>query len=183
MRFQRFVAMAMIFALSFSMVACGPSKEMKALQAQYSALQQAPVMPAYSYTVTKPFLVMGKLVSTPQELANALATRPAMVVVVVRKSEAYSDMMAEADMQRVGYKLLGKKSKGKDIEMTFQADSSAMEAAQNQRQQQLQSLQAQMNQQQMADSQANQTYATVGIAAGTILVGVLGSVLATAASR
>lgn len=175
---KRIIALAMVVSFSFSMVACGPSKEYKALQAQYAALQQAPVTPVYQYQVTKPFILMGALVSNPQELANALQARPAMVTCVVQSGEQYADMMCEADMTRVGYQLMGKSKKKGRMELVFKDNSSAgLQAAQAQRQQQLQALQSQMNQQQMADSQANQTYATVGITAGTLAVGIIGSIL------
>lgn len=176
---KRIIALAMVVIFSLSMVACGPSKEYRNLQAQYAALQQTPVTPVYQYQVSKPFILMGKLISTPQELGNALATRPAMVTAVVQNAVAYSDLMCEADLDRAGYKLIGKTKKGKTTELVFQDNSSVgLQAAQTMRQQQLQSLQAQMNQQQMADSQANQTWVAVGIPLLTIGIGVAASLAA-----
>lgn len=176
---KRIIALAMVCVLSISMVACGPSKEMKALQAQYAQLQQAPLVPNYMYAVTKPFVLMGKLISTPQELGNALATRPAMVTCVVQNNVAYSDMLCESDMDRAGYKLVGKTKKGKNTEMVFQDNSSAgLQAAQTQRQQQLNSLQMQMNQQQQLDSQSNQTWVAVGVPLLTVGVGIAASIIA-----
>ena len=170
-RFGHFMAVALVLILLFSLTACGPSQQTQMLQAQYAALQQAPVTPAYSYTITKPFLLMGKRVATPQEFANALANRPGTVVVIVNKGE-YADMIAESDMQGVGYKMIGKRTKGKNVEMTFQNDPSVMQAAQLQRQQQLQALQTQISQSQQADSSSNQTKATLGVTVGTMVVGI-----------
>lgn len=170
-RFDRFVAVAMVFILMFALAACGPSQQTQMLQAKYAALQQAPVTPAFNYTVTKPFLLMGKRVATPQEFATALANRPGTVVVISNKSE-YADLIAESDMNGVGYKMVGKRSKGKNVEMTFQNDPSVMQAAQAQRQQQLQALQTQISQSQQADSSSNQTKATLGVTVGTMVVGI-----------
>lgn len=176
---KRIIALAMLCVLSISMVACGPSKEMKNLQAQYAQLQQAPLVPNYMYAVTKPFVLMGKLISTPQELGNALATRPAMVTCVVQNNVAYSDMLCESDMDRAGYKLLGKTKKGKNTEMVFQDNSSAgLQAAQAQRQQQLNALQQQMNNQRQLDSQSNQTWIAVGIPLALTAAGIAVSAMA-----
>lgn len=177
-RFIRMMAVFMLFVFSISLTACGPSARTQALQAQYAALQQAPITPTYSYIVTKPFLLMGKLVRNSQELAQALANRPGMVIAIADSKESYMDLIIESDLSYAGYKLVGKTKRGKNIEMTFQADQSAMQAAQVQRQQQLQNLQLQINQSQQADSSATQTYTTLGITAGSIAIGVLGTVLA-----
>lgn len=177
---KRIIALAMVVVFSFSMVACGPSKEYRNLQAQYAALQQTPVTPVYQYQVSKPFILMGTLVSNPQELANALQARPAMVTCVVQSGEQYADMMCEADMTRAGYQLLGKSKKKGRMELVFKDNSGvALQTAQAQRNQQLQALQNQMNQQQMADSQSNQTWIAVGVPLLTIGITAAASLAAT----
>lgn len=177
--FRKVISMALVATMLCSLVACGPSKEMQLLQAQYSALQNAPVTPVYHYTVSRPFILMGKMVTDPQTLSDALAARPAMVVCVVQKNEQYADLLCESDMTRAGYQLLGKKTKGRTIELSFKDDSGKyVDAAKAQRQQQLGAVQNQMNQQQLSDSQSRQTMVTVGVTAGTLLIGILGAVLA-----
>lgn len=175
---KRFIALAMVFVFSFSLMACGPSRELKGLQAQYDALQRAPLTSQYVYQVSKPFVLMGKLVRNGQELAAALATRPMMVVATVNKSETFAVELCQADMQNVGYKLLGKTKKGQNMELAFQTDPSLLQAAQAQRQQQLNALQQQINNQRQADSQSQQTAIAVGVPLALTAAGFIISSLA-----
>lgn len=175
--FNRLITLAMVFAFSLSLMACGPSRELRDLQMQYDALQRAPLTSQYVYQVSKPFILMGKLVRNGQELAAALATRPMMVVATVNTSESFAVEMCQADMQNVGYKLLGKTKKGLNVELAFQTDPSFLQAAQAQRQQQLNVLQQQINNQRQADAQSRQTGIAVGVPLALTAVGIAISVV------
>lgn len=179
--FGRAVSVILIIAMLLSLTACGPSQRTQALEAQYSALQRSPIVPAIHYTVARPFLLMGKPIKNSQELAGALANRPEIVVVVVQREE-YSDLLAQNDLQNAGYKLVGKKNRGRNVEMTFQADPTVIKVAEAKHNQEIQNVGNQLNQSRQADSQAAQTKTTLGIAIGTIAIGVLASLASAMAN-
>ncbi len=179
--FGRIVAVILIIAMLLSLTACGPSQRTQALEAQYNALQQSPVFPNVTYNVTRPFVLMGKPIKNSEELARALANRPSVVVVNVDK-EAYADLLVQNDLQNAGYKLVGKKNRGRNVEMLFQSDPAVMQAAVAKRNQEIENAGNQLNQSRQADSQAAQTKTTLGIAIGTIAIGVLASLASAMAN-
>lgn len=168
--FARFVALAILVVFSFTLTACGPSRELQHLQNQYAALQAAPVTPNYTYQVSSPFVLMGKPVATSVDLQKALENRPPLVVAIVSKTVTYADLILRSDMERAGYAFIGMQTKGKNLELTFKDNSSAaMQQANAERDRQLRAMQTQIQQKEQSEQSAVQNGAVVG---GLLLTGI-----------
>lgn len=169
---MRKCSILIVVAMAMLVTGCGPSKELQALQQQYANLQATPVMPVYTYTVSTPFVLMGKPVATSKELESALSSRPSIVVASIKKVVSYGDLIIRSDMQKAGYAFVGQQNRGKYIELTFKDDSaSAMQSALAQRQQQIAAAQSAIQMQKQDDASKIQT--------GTIIGGFLITAIAT----
>lgn len=114
--FRRNTALLMVISIMlFNLTACGYTFSLL----KGSDRQMKNTDFTDPYIITRPFILNGNLISTSNEFKYAMRKKPKKVTCLVNNRELYYDMMVEADMERVGYKLLKKSVKKNKIKMFF----------------------------------------------------------------